>query len=158
VNAIVFGASLEEDAGWLKGGEGKGGEEVAEKCRWRGKLVGRESGKVAYRTVNIYELLGIGPRFRAWFGFWLGVRIEENDVGTDFGVSEGFGDILGLGEEVRGDMLDTGTMLFGQKGHHLRRRRAAGDGIYFLPASRRLKQNAHGVESGDSIGASDDCG
>ena len=124
-----------------------------------GKVSGeRGGGQATYRTVNLYELLGIGPRSRAWFGFWLGVRIEEDDIGGDFGVSEGFGDVLRLGEEVGGDMLDTRAVLFGQKGHHLGRRRAAGDGVHFLPALRRLKQDAHGVESGDSIGASDDCG
>jgi hypothetical protein len=124
-----------------------------------GKVSGeRGGGEATYRTINVYELLGIGPRSRAWFGFWLGVRIEEDDISGDFGVSEGFGDVLGLGEEVRGDMLDTRAVLFGQRGHHLGRRRTAGDGVYFLPALRRLEQDAHGVESGNPIGTGDDCG
>ena len=105
-----------------------------------GKVSGeRRGGEVTYRTVNLYKLLGIGPRSRAWFGFWLGVRIEEDDIGGDLSVREGFGDVLGLGEEVRGDMLDTRAVLFGQKGHHLGGRRAAGDGVHFLPALRRLE-------------------
>ena len=33
MNAIIFGAGLEEDARWLEGGEGEGREEVAEECR-----------------------------------------------------------------------------------------------------------------------------
>jgi len=33
VNAIVFGAGLEEDARWLEGREGEGGKKVAEECR-----------------------------------------------------------------------------------------------------------------------------
>jgi hypothetical protein len=82
-----------------------------------GKISGEKGGDATYRTINVYELLGIGPRSRAWFGFWLGVRIEE-DIGGDFGVGEGFGDVLGLGEEVRSDMLDTRTVLFRQKDHH----------------------------------------
>jgi hypothetical protein len=124
-----------------------------------GKVSGeRGGGEATYRTINVYELLGIGPRSRAWFGFWLGVRIKEDDISGDFGVSEGFGDVLGLGEEVRGDMLDTRAVLFGQKGHHLGRRRTVGDGVYFLPALRRLEQDAHGVESGNPICTGDDCG
>jgi hypothetical protein len=124
-----------------------------------GKISGeRGGGEVTYRTINVYELLGIGPRPRAWFGFWLGVRIEEDNIGGDFGVGEGFGNVLGLGKEVGGDVVDTRAVLFWQKDHHLGRGRAAGDGVYFLPALRRLEQDAHGVESRDSIGASDDCG
>ena len=52
-------------------------------------------------------------------------------------------------------MLDSRAVLFGQKGHHLGRRWTAGDSVDFLPALGRFEQGAHGVESGDAIGSSD---
>lgn len=77
----------------------------------------------------------------------MSIRIEEDEVGGDFRVLEGLRDVFGLRQEVRGDMLDARAVLFGQKGHHLGRRWAAGDGVDFLPALRRLEQDAHGVEA-----------
>jgi hypothetical protein len=152
VDAVVLGAGLEEDARGAEWGEGKGGEEIGQESgeRWR--------GEVCDCTVNVYELLGIGPCSGAGFGLGLSVRIEEDDVCGDFGVLERFGDVFGLGEEVRGHVLDAGALLFGQKSHHLGRWWAAGDGVDLLPTLGRFEQDTHGVEAWDSIGAGDQCG
>jgi hypothetical protein len=117
VNALFFDTGLEEDSRWHEGGEGEGGEEVVEECRWRGRLVGRRG--VMPRIVQLTSMsswaLDHAPE--PWFGVWLGVRIEE-DIGCDFSVVEGFDDVLGLGKEVRGDVLNIRAVLFQQKGHH----------------------------------------
>lgn len=47
MDAVVLGASLEEDAGRGEGGQGEGGEEVAEKGGCWGRVSKEHAGKVA---------------------------------------------------------------------------------------------------------------
>jgi hypothetical protein len=125
-----------------------------------GHDIGRDETILAGRkdrlTININEFLRIRPSSSARLRRRLGIRIEEDHIGSDPFVFQRFSDLFGLGQEVKSNMLDPVALFLWEEFHHGLGWRAATGSPYFLPSLRTLEQHTHGVEARYAIGTSHD--